>query len=96
MKFALSFLLLVVSATFAEKCDVCKASVKGIKDGKGLAYMADLTTEQIESYIKKHVDKHCSGSFCPKLIKSLIEIADQLDDDMNSTPEELCKFIYFC
>ncbi|CAL2047782.1 unnamed protein product [Caenorhabditis brenneri] len=96
MKFSLVILFLVVSTTFADKCGNCKASVKAIKDGKGLAYMADLTAKQIEDYIRKHVEKNCSGSTCSKLVSSLVEIADQLDDDLNVSPADLCKFVYFC
>ncbi|UMM38560.1 hypothetical protein L5515_009926 [Caenorhabditis briggsae] len=98
MKLSLVFfvLLALIGFSFASKCDSCKASVKDIKDGKGLAYMANLTTKQIEDYVTKNVNQNCSGSDCAKLIRSLIEIADQLDDDLDATPEELCKFVYFC
>ncbi|EFP11356.1 hypothetical protein CRE_13177 [Caenorhabditis remanei] len=46
---------LVATVTADDKCGICKASVKSIKDSKELAYTAELTTEQIENIVNKHV-----------------------------------------
>lgn len=58
MKLLLLTLLLAlcISPIFANKCDFCTKSVKAIKDGKGLAYMANLSAKQIDDYVKKHVE----------------------------------------
>ncbi|KAF1755246.1 hypothetical protein GCK72_021815 [Caenorhabditis remanei] len=98
MKLFFLFLVFFVATVSADdKCGICKASVKSIKDSKELAYTAELTTEQIENIVNKHVKKNCHApSICQKLIKSLIEIADQLDDDLDATPAQLCKFVYQC
>ncbi|CAB3397532.1 unnamed protein product [Caenorhabditis bovis] len=70
-----------------------------MKADGGIAWMQNLSQQQINDYIKERVNKFCTADTkqCNKMTTDLIDIADIIDDDNSEhTPEVLCEFTYFC
>ncbi|CAI5451489.1 unnamed protein product [Caenorhabditis angaria] len=97
-KTSLFLLLALFSVSKADKkCEICLEVVESIQETNYLESMANLSTNQIRTFINQQVKSKCHGlPECKSIARTLIVNAEQLDFDVSFTPKVLCAFARLC